>query len=125
MDQLLPLQFHGVSISQFCGAAFMASFHGFTWCIMQWKTGYDLVEHVQQSILQRGNKMKLNELEKLAEAELEEDVRKHAIGVLKSRITEIKKVELLLARLKEKYSALLDKSVDEVIDEVENVNIRF
>ena len=42
MDQLLPLQFHGVSISQFCGAAFMASFHGFTWCIMQWETGYDL-----------------------------------------------------------------------------------
>lgn len=69
--------------------------------------------------------MKLNELEKVAKAELEEDARDFAIGVLKSRISEIKKVELLLIRLKSKYSDLLSKSVDELVDEAENVNIRF
>ena len=69
--------------------------------------------------------MKLNELEKVAKAELEEDARDFAISILKSRISEIKKVELLLIRLKAKYSDLLEKNVDDFIDDAENVNIRF
>jgi hypothetical protein len=69
--------------------------------------------------------MKLNELEEVAKSELEEDARDFAVSVLKSRINEIKKTEALLAKLKAKYSDLLSKSVDELVDEAENVNIRF
>lgn len=69
--------------------------------------------------------MKLNELEEVAKAELEEDAKDFAVGILKSRISEIKKVEALLIRLKAKYSDLLNKSVDDLVDEAENVNIRF
>jgi len=69
--------------------------------------------------------MNLEQLEKEAIAELNEEKKSIAKGVLKERIREIGKTEKLLAKLKKQYSDMLIKDVDEVIDEVENGNILF
>jgi len=69
--------------------------------------------------------MKLKELEKKAKAELEEDKKYVAKEVLKDRLSEIAKVKKVLARLEAKYKEMLDKDVDEVVEEVENDRIRF
>jgi hypothetical protein len=69
--------------------------------------------------------MNLEQLEKEAIAELNEEKKSIAKGVLKERIREIGKTEKLLAKLKKQYSDMLIKDVDEVIDEVENGKIRL
>ena len=48
-----------------------------------------------------------------------------AKDILKSRIVEIEKAEKMLARLKGQYQVILNKSIEEVVDEVENGNIRY
>lgn len=69
--------------------------------------------------------MDLAELEKEATEELEIEKRNLAKDVLKSRIREIGKTEKLLKRLKDQYQSILIKSIDDVVDEAENGNIRF
>lgn len=69
--------------------------------------------------------MRVAELHKRAVAELEEEKIELAKEVLKERIKEIADIETLLKRLKERYQNFLDKTIDEVAEEVENVNIRF
>jgi hypothetical protein len=69
--------------------------------------------------------MKVKELIEEVSAEMAEEKKDLAKSVLKSRIAEISKTERMLAKLKGEYTALLDKSVDEVADEIENRNVRF
>jgi len=69
--------------------------------------------------------MNLQELEKEAREELEVEKKDIAKDILKSRIVEIGKAEKMLARLKDQYQEILNKSIDEVVDEAENGNIRF
>lgn len=69
--------------------------------------------------------MNLQELEKEAREELEVEKKDIAKDILKSRIVEIGKTEKMLARLKAQYQELLNKSIEDVVDEVENGNIRF
>jgi len=69
--------------------------------------------------------MKLSDLESLVRDELVEEKTEIAKDILKSRIIEIEKTERVLAKLKAKYTDLLSKSVEEVVDEAENGNIRF
>ena len=69
--------------------------------------------------------MKVKELLKEVTAELEIEKADLAKKVLKSRIVEINKTEKVLAKLKNEYTSLLNKSVDEVADEIENRNVRF
>lgn len=69
--------------------------------------------------------MKLADLESLVRDELVDERVEVAKEILKSRIIEIEKAEKVLAKLKSKYTDLLNKSVEEVVDEVENGNIRY
>ena len=69
--------------------------------------------------------MLIKELEDLARQELEEEKIDIAKDVLKSRITEIDNAEKILSKLKRQYISFLGKSVDDIVDEVENGNIRF
>lgn len=69
--------------------------------------------------------MQIKELLDEATVELEEEKRDIAKEVLKTRIIEIVKAEKMLAKLKAKYQDLLELSVDDVADEIENQNIRF
>ena len=69
--------------------------------------------------------MNLKKLEKEALKELETEKYDLAKEVIKERIKEIAKTETLLNRLKEKYADMLNKPVDEIVDEVENGNIRL
>jgi len=69
--------------------------------------------------------MNLQELEKEAREELEVEKKYIAKDILKSRIVEIEKAEKMLAKLKGQYQVILNKSIEEVVDEVENGNIRF
>jgi hypothetical protein len=69
--------------------------------------------------------MNLQELEKEAREELEVEKKDIAKDILKSRIVEIEKATRTFERLRDQYMNLLSKSVDEVVDEVENGNIRF
>jgi hypothetical protein len=69
--------------------------------------------------------MNLQELEKEAREELEVEKKDIAKDILKSRIIEIGKAEKMLARLKDQYQGLLSKTVEDVVDEAENGNIRF
>lgn len=67
--------------------------------------------------------MNLAELEKEAITELEAEKKDMAKEVLKSRIIEIEKTERILAKLKSQYQKFLLKSVDDVVDGVENDNL--
>jgi hypothetical protein len=69
--------------------------------------------------------MNLQELEKEAREELAVEKKDIAKDILKSRIVEIEKAEKMLARLKDQYQGILSKSIEEVVDEAENGNIRF
>ena len=69
--------------------------------------------------------MFVKELLEEATQELESEKKDIAKEVLKSRIIEITKTERMLAKLKFQYTNLLDKSIDEVVDGVDNDNIRF
>jgi len=69
--------------------------------------------------------MRVKDLLKEATTELESEKKDMAKEVLKARITEINKTEKVLKKLKDGYTSLLDKSVDEVADEIENRNVRF
>ena len=69
--------------------------------------------------------MLIKELEDLARQELEEEKIDIAKDVLKSRIVEIDNAEKILAKLKQQYFDLLDQSVDDIANGVENGNIRF
>lgn len=69
--------------------------------------------------------MKLKNLEKEVIAELKEEKNSIAKSILKERIREIGKVEKVLAKLKKQYSDMLEKSVEEIVDEEENDNIRL
>ena len=69
--------------------------------------------------------MFVKELLEEATQELESEKKDIAKEVLKSRIIEITKAEKMLAKLKSQYTNLLDKSIDEVVDGIENDNIRF
>ena len=69
--------------------------------------------------------MFVKELLEEATQELESEKKDIAKEVLKSRIIEITKAERMLAKLKSQYTNLLDKSIDEVVDGVDNDNIRF
>lgn len=73
----------------------------------------------------RRKNMKMIDLEKEVVKELKED-KKHLVKeVLKRRIMEIEKAESLLNKLKGKYKELLNKSIDEVVEGLENDSIRF
>jgi len=69
--------------------------------------------------------MNLQELEKEAREELEVEKKDIARDILKSRIVEIGKAEKMLSKLKDQYQGILGKSIEEVVDEAENGNIRF
>ena len=69
--------------------------------------------------------MKVKDLPKEVTAELESEKKDMAKEVLKARIIEINKTEKVLKKLKDGYTSLLDKSVEEVADEIENRNVRF
>jgi len=69
--------------------------------------------------------MQIKELLNAANEELEDEKIEDAKEVLKSRIIEIVKTEKMLAKLKAKYQDLLECSIDDVVDEIENNNIRF
>lgn len=69
--------------------------------------------------------MNLQELEKEAREELAVEKKDIAKDILKSRIVEIEKAEKMLTRLKGQYQVILNKSIEEVVDEVENGNIRY
>jgi hypothetical protein len=69
--------------------------------------------------------MKLRKLVDSAFVELGDEDVALAKEVLKSRIREIEKTEKVLVRLRGQYQALLKKSIEEVVDEAENGNIRF
>jgi hypothetical protein len=69
--------------------------------------------------------MNLQELEKEAREELEVEKKDIAKDILKSRIVEIEKAEKMLARLKGQYQGILGKSVEELVDEVIDGNIRI
>ena len=69
--------------------------------------------------------MNLQELEQSAREELAEERVGLAKDILKSRIIEIEKAERVLEKLKTKYTDLLSRSIEEVVGEVENGNIRF
>lgn len=69
--------------------------------------------------------MNLQELEKEAREELEGEKKDIAKDILKSRIVEISKAEKMLSRLKNQYQELLNKSIEDVVEEIENGNIRF
>jgi hypothetical protein len=69
--------------------------------------------------------MNLQELEKEAREELAIEKKDIAKDILKSRIVEIEKAEKMLAKLKGQYQVILNKSIEEVVDEVENGNIRY
>lgn len=69
--------------------------------------------------------MNLQELEKEAREELAVEKKDIAKDILKSRIVEIEKAEKVLAKLKGQYQVILSKSIEEVVDEVENGNIRY
>lgn len=69
--------------------------------------------------------MNLQELEKEAREELAVEKKDIAKDILKSRIVEIEKAEKMLARLKGQYQVILNKSIEDVVDEVENGNIRY
>ena len=69
--------------------------------------------------------MNLQELEKEAREELAIEKKDIAKDILKSRIVEIEKAEKMLVRLKGQYQVILNKSIEEVVDEVENGNIRY
>jgi len=67
----------------------------------------------------------IKELEELARQELEDEKIDIAKDVLKSRIIEIDNAEKILGKLKKQYSNLLEQSVGDIAEEVENGNIRF
>ena len=69
--------------------------------------------------------MLIKELEELARQELEDEKIDIAKDVLKSRIIEIDNAEKILGKLKKQYSNLLEQSVGDIAEEVENGNIRF
>lgn len=69
--------------------------------------------------------MLIKELEDAAREELQKEKIDLAKDVLKSRIIEIEKAKKVLGKLKGQYTDLLDKSVDDVVDGVENGNIQF
>jgi hypothetical protein len=69
--------------------------------------------------------MKLENLEKEAIAELKEEKNSLAKSIIKDRIVEIEKTEKVLVKLKKQYSDMLSKTVDDVVDEAENGNIRY
>jgi len=69
--------------------------------------------------------MFVKELLEEATAELESEKKDVAKEVLKSRIVEIGKAEKMLTKLKNQYQELLNKSIDDVADGVDNDNIRF
>ncbi len=69
--------------------------------------------------------MRVFELEKEVLAELETEKTELAKGVVKERIREIKNVERMLDKLKKQYQEILEKSVEEVVEDIENGNIRF
>jgi len=69
--------------------------------------------------------MLLKKLEEEALQELEVEKKELAKEIIKDRIREIAKTEKLLNRLKKQYENILNKPVDEIADEAENVNVRL
>ena len=69
--------------------------------------------------------MKLKKLVDEAVREMEDDKKGIAKEIIKTRITEIQKAEKILAKLRREYNYLLDKSISEIVDEIENDNIYF
>lgn len=69
--------------------------------------------------------MLLKQLEKEAREELDVEKKDLAKEVLKDRIREIGKTEAVLKRLKGQYADILNKPVDEIVNEAENGNIRL
>jgi len=69
--------------------------------------------------------MNIVDLEKEAREELDGEKVTIAKSIIKQRITEIQKAEAVLLKLQKRYEELLAKSVDDVVEEIENGDIRF
>ena len=60
--------------------------------------------------------MKLNELLNEAQEEIQQEKRTFAKEEIKERLREIEAAESTLAKMREQFTAFLEKSIDDVVD---------
>ena len=64
--------------------------------------------------------MKMNEFVKDAKAELIEEKKELAKSVIKERLKEIKIAQKTLVKLEEQYENLLEKDVDDIVEDLDD-----